>query len=283
MNLISKSLYLVSTPIGNLNDITIRAVEILKKSDIILCEDTRHSAKLLNHLKIKKKTVPYHKYNEKKQLPNIIKYLNDGKILSIISDAGTPTLSDPGNLLVNECIKNRINIIPIPGASSITAAVSISGFDQQFIFIGFLPKTENELEKVLKKYENLDFALVFFISGVKINFYLKKFKKNLSGRKILIAREITKIHESFYREEVNKIELFKAPLKGEMTVVISNKINKVKSIAPIDNLILKKQAAIYLKKYSLKDVVELLAKKENLSKKRVYNMCLEIKKNEKNI
>ena len=149
MKLSHNSLYIVSTPIGNLDDITFRALDVLKKSDIILCEDTRHSIKLLSHFKIKKKLISYHKFNEKKQVSNIIEYINQGKILSLISDAGTPLLSDPGRVLVNKCIENKIVVIPIPGVSSITTAMSASGFRDQFIFYGFLPKTENELEKVL--------------------------------------------------------------------------------------------------------------------------------------
>ena len=121
MKLPNKSLYIVSTPIGNLEDITLRAVRVLKNSDIILCEDTRHSLKLLNHLKIKKKLISYHKFNEKKELNKIIEYLNQGKILSLISDAGTPALSDPGRLLIENCVEHGFKVIPIPGASSITA------------------------------------------------------------------------------------------------------------------------------------------------------------------
>ena len=161
MKLFSNSLYIVSTPIGNLDDITFRAIEVLKNSDIILCEDTRRSLKLLNHFKIKKKLISYHKFNEKKQISNIIKYINQGKILSLISDAGTPLLSDPGRLLVNQCIENKIKVIPIPGASSITTAMSISGFRDQFLFYGFLPKTENELEKVLLLFLKIYFHKFF--------------------------------------------------------------------------------------------------------------------------
>ena len=140
MKLFTNHLYIVSTPIGNLDDITLRALEVLKKSDIILCEDTRHSIKLLSHYKIKKKLISYHKFNEQKQLSSIIQHFNEGKILSLISDAGTPLLSDPGKLLVNQCVKNGINVVPIPGASSITSALSVSGFNDKFLFYGFLPK-----------------------------------------------------------------------------------------------------------------------------------------------
>ena len=278
MNSLEKGLYIVSTPIGNLNDITLRSLDILKKSDIILCEDTRRSLKLLNHYKIKKKLVSYHKFNEKKELNKIIKYLNEGKILSLISDAGTPSLSDPGRVLIQECIEQNINIVPIPGVSSITTSMSVSGFKDQFLFYGFLPKTEKDLDKVLSPLSKLYFSQVFFIPAVKINFYLKKFKKFFSGRKILIAKELTKLHETFYREDVDKINLFKTPLKGELSVVISDE--KIKKKVLDENNIVKK-ARLYLKKYSLKDVVELLFESERINKKRIYQICLKIKNDEK--
>jgi 16S rRNA (cytidine1402-2'-O)-methyltransferase len=178
MNTFIKGLYIVSTPIGNLDDITIRAKNILEVSDIILCEDTRHSLKLLNHQKIKKKLISYHKFNEKKEIAKIINYLKDGKILSLISDAGTPVLSDPGNMLINECVKQKINIIPIPGPTSITTAMSVSGFEDKFLFYGFLPKTEKEIEKVILGLKEFDYSIIFFTPSLKINFYLKIFKKH---------------------------------------------------------------------------------------------------------
>ena len=230
MQVTSKNLYIVSTPIGNLEDITLRALEVLKKSDIILCEDTRQSIKLLNHYKIKKKLVSYHKFNEKKQMSSIIKYFNDGKILSLISDAGTPLLSDPGRLLVNECLINNIKVTPIPGVSSITAAMSVSGFNDQFLFYGFLPKTINELEKVLDSLSSNNFTQVFFIPSKKINFYLNSFKKYFSGRKIIIAKEITKIHEEFYREDIDKLKMMNNSFKGELTIIISNQNINIKKL-----------------------------------------------------
>ncbi len=278
MKLFSNHLYIVSTPIGNLDDITLRALEVLKKTDIILCEDTRHSIKLLSHYKIKKELVSYHKFNEKKKLSNIIEYFKEGKILSLISDAGTPLLSDPGKLLVNECIKNKIGIIPIPGASSITSALSVSGFKDQFLFYGFLPKTENELKKVLNSLSLNEYTLIFFIPSKKINFYIKNFKKFFSGRKILIAREITKIHETFVREDIDNLDLFKNPVKGELTIVISENNKKVKNFdeEKIVNKIKK-----YLKSYSLKDTVNLILETEKINKKKIYDLCLKLK-NEKN-
>tara|TARA_B100000963_G_scaffold353269_1_gene367716 strand:+ start:418 stop:1257 length:840 start_codon:yes stop_codon:yes gene_type:complete len=278
MRLITNHLYIVSTPIGNLDDITLRAINVLKNSDIILCEDTRRSLKLLNHLKIKKKLVPYHKFNEKKQVTNIIKYFNEGKILSLISDAGTPLLSDPGRILVNECINNEIKVVPIPGASSITSALSISGFNDQFLFYGFLPKTENELEKVLTSLSENIYTQIFFAPANKINLYIKKFKKFYRGRKILIAKEITKVHEFFFRDEIEQVKEFKKPIKGEITIVISEKnlkikyFNKEKIVSKIKK---------YLKKYSLKDTVDLILETEKINKKKIYDLCLKIK-NEKN-
>ena len=278
MQILSKHLYIVSTPIGNLDDITFRAIDVLKNSDFILCEDTRRTIKLLSHYKIKKKLVSYHKFNEKKQLSKIIEYFNEGKILSLVSDAGTPMLSDPGRLLVNHCLKNGIEITPIPGVSSITSAISVSGFSDQFLFYGFLPKTEKELEKILLSLSNYPFTLVFFITSKKLNFYIESLKKFFSGRKIMIAKEITKIYESFIRKSVDELDIFKDPLKGELTVVISEKNKKDKTYdeEKIVNKIKK-----YLKKYSLKDTVNLILETEKINKKKVYDLCLKTK-NEKN-
>ena len=281
MKLFSNSLYIVSTPIGNLDDITIRAINVLKNSDIILCEDTRHSLKLLNHLKIKKRLISYHKFNERKQSLEVIEYINQGKILSLISDAGTPLLSDPGRLLVNQCIENNIKVVPIPGVSSITSAMSVSGFKDQYLFYGFLPKTENQLDKTLATLSENVFSQVFFIPALKINFYLKKFKKYFSGRKLLIARELTKIHEIFYRENIDDLKMFKNSIKGELTVVVSEKNIKKKRIKVINEKKIVNKAKKYLKKYSLKDTVDLILESEKFNKKEIYKLCLKIK-NEKN-
>ena len=278
MKILSNHLYIVSTPIGNLDDITLRALEVLKNSDIILCEDTRRSIKLLSYYKINKKLISYHKFNERKQLTNIIKHFNEGKILSLISDAGTPLLSDPGRLLVNKCLEIGINVIPVPGVSSITSAASISGFKDQFLFYGFLPKTENELEKVLKKLAQNYYSQVFYVPSKKINFYIKGFKKFFSGRKILIAKEITKIHETFIRNSIDDLKPFKSTLKGELTIVISE--NNIKSKI-IDEQKIVNKVKKYLKKYSLKDTVDLILETEKINKKKVYDLCLKVK-NENN-
>ena len=279
MSTFKTGLYIVSTPIGNLDDITLRSLDVLKKSDIILCEDTRHSFKLLKHFKIKKKLISYHKFNEKKELERIIKYINEGKILSLISDAGTPLLSDPGRLLVQTCINKGIKVTPVPGVSSVTTAMSISGFSDQFLFYGFLPKTENELNKTLLSLSEYKFTQIFFIPAVKLNFYVRKFKNFFLGRKILVAKELTKLHESFYREEMDKIDILKLPQKGELTVVISEKNIKDKYL---DEKKIIEKAKIYLRKYRLKEVVELLFETEKINKKKIYQICLSLKKDEKN-
>ena len=274
MKLSNNTLYVVSTPIGNLNDITLRAIDVLKKSDIILCEDSRRSIKLLNHLNIKKKLISYHKFNEKKQLMNIIEQINKGKILSLISDAGTPLLSDPGKILLNNCLKNKIQIVPIPGVSSITAAMSVSGFDDKFLFYGFLPKTENDLDKTFQNLSKYSFTQVFFVPSIKINFYLKKIQRYYEGRKIMIGRELTKVHEDFYRQDIDSLKVFKSPLKGEITLVISEKNLKNEKI---DMQKIVNMAKKYLKKYSVKDTVQLILDKERVNKKEVYKLCLNIK------
>ena len=273
---LEKGLYIVSTPIGNLEDISFRAIDILKKSDFILCEDTRHSLKLLNNFNIKNRLISYHKFNEKKSIKKIIQILNEGKILSLISDAGTPVLSDPGNIIINECIKNHHKIFTVPGPSAVTSAVSLSGFGDKFLFYGFLPKTENELNKSLKKINIEGFSLVFFIPGIKINFYLKFFKKYFSGRNIFIAREMTKKYETYYRNSINNLSPFKAQLKGEITIVISQK--QKKELLTTDYIKIEKQVIQYLKSYTVKDVVELISKKEMIPKKIVYNLCIKNKK-----
>ena len=271
-----KGLYIVSTPIGNLDDITIRALNTLKNSDFILCEDTRQTLKLLNFYNIKKKLIAYHKFNEKKSLSTIIRYLNEGKILSLVSDAGTPLISDPGNILINECIKNGHNIFTIPGPSSVVAAVSLSGFDDEFIFQGFLPKKDKQTIECLKNLKDADYSLVFFAPANKVNIYITYFKKYFSGRKIFIAREMTKKHESYYRDDVDKIKPFKIDLKGELTIVVSKKLKKNKIL--LNYKYLEKEIVEYLKRYKLKDVVELMSAKEKVSKKIIYELCLKNKK-----
>ena len=273
----SSGLYLVSTPIGNMEDITFRALNVLKNSDIVLCEDTRRSGKLLSHFQIKSKLLSYHKFNERKVSYKIIDSIKKNKVISLITDAGTPTISDPGMILVNKCVEENLSVYPIPGSSAATSAVSVSGFSDQYLFYGFLTKKENELENTLKSLCNLDYSIVFFIPAPKINFYISQFKQYFFDRKIVIAREMTKIHEEFIRGKVESIKSLSENLKGELTVVLSEKI-KEKNIKKEINESVKIEIKKMLKKYSHKDVVEFISKKENLQKRIIYNYCLKLKK-----
>ena len=272
-------LYLVSTPLGNLKDITLRAIEVLQQSHYILCEDTRVSKNLLDKYQVKSKLISNHKFNEKKNVEKIIDYLKSGKIISLISDAGTPSISDPGLILVDECIKHEIGIFPIPGPSAVTAAVSISGFSDKFLFCGFFPDKKQELFKELKKFSEFENSLVFFVSPKKINKIIPEIKKNFAGRKIVFCREITKMYEEFIRKNVDELELFEKKPKGELTVVISErKINKniSKKLSESDMNIIKKM----INKLSTKEITDILSQISNVSKKEIYNYCLELK-NEK--
>ena len=274
---ISPGLYLVSTPIGNMEDITHRALSILKRSNIILCEDTRRSIKLLSYFKINNKLTSYHKFNEEKVSKKIIESLKKKQIVSLISDAGTPTISDPGKILVNKCIEENLNIYPVPGSSAVTSAISVTGFSEKYLFYGFLPKKEKELESVLKSLRNFNYCLVFFVSASKINFYISNLKKYFSDRKIVIAKEMTKIHEEFIRDQVSTISSLSSNLKGEFTIVLSEQIIE-KNVKKEINESVKIEIKKMLTKYSHKDVVDFISKKENLPKKLVYNFCLKLKK-----
>jgi len=271
-----KSLYLVSTPIGNLNDISLRAIETLKRSDYILCEDTRISKNLLEKYQIKSNLIANHKFNEKRNVVKIIKLINQGSLISLISDAGTPGVSDPGSILVNECIKNNINIIPIPGASAVISAVSISGFSEKFFFYGFFPEKNKILKEDLENLSKLNSSIVFFISPKKINKNIPLIKKNFIGRKILICREMTKFYEEYKRSKVEDLEPLKSNLKGELTIVISEKIHDKKASQTLDESD-KRLIRAMINKLSIKEITDLIIQKNNISKKIIYDYCLKIK------
>ena len=278
-NKFKSGLYIVSTPIGNLSDITLRAINILKKSDYILCEDTRISKNLLDKYEIKSKLISNHKFNEKKNLSKIKEILKSNCIVSLVSDAGTPSISDPGAILINECLINNIDVIPIPGASAVSSAVSISGFSEKYFFYGFLPEKNNKLEEDFEKFSKLDSCIVFFISPRKFNRSIKKIKHYFSERKILICREMTKYYEEYIRTEIDKLEPFASDPKGELTIVISEKIkekNKSKILKESDINNIKKM----INKLSIKDITDLISQNNNVPKKEIYNYCLKLK-NEK--
>jgi 16S rRNA (cytidine1402-2'-O)-methyltransferase len=270
-------LYLVSTPIGNLKDITLRAIETLKKSSYILCEDTRVSKNLLDRYEIKSRMISNHKFNESKNLNKIISLLKSGEIISLISDAGTPSISDPGSILVNECIRNDIKVTPIPGPSAVATAVSISGFSEKFIFYGFLPEKKQALINVFNKISKFDETCVFFVSTKKVNKIIPDLKKYFSGRKIVFCREISKIYEEFMRKNVDDLELFNKELKGELTIVISEKKidkNYSQKLSESDMNIINKM----INKLTIKEITEIISHNKDISKKEIYSYCLKLKK-----
>ncbi len=279
INEIKYGLYVVSTPIGNLKDITLRAIEILKQSEYILCEDTRVSKNLLEKYNIKSKLISNHKFNENKNINKIIQILKAKTIVSIISDAGTPGISDPGKIIVNECIKNNIEVYPVPGPSAVTASVSISGFFEKYYFYGFFPEKNKDIKEDFKILSNLNCSIVFFISPKKINKAIGVIKNFFSNRKILICREISKLYEEHIRTNVNKLELFDKLPKGELTVVLSEKYVK-KNIYKKLNESDKKNIKKMIKNLSVKDIINLIGQNKNISKKEIYNYCLKLK-NEK--
>ena len=275
-NIVKNCLYIVATPIGNLGDITYRAIEILKNSDFILCEDTRISRKLLSAFNINAKLISNHKFNEKRNIDKILGILKTSKIISLISDAGTPSISDPGKLLVESCIKNEIDIFPIPGASAVSAAVSISGFSDKFFFNGFIPDKKSEIEKNFLFLSNLNCSIVFFISAKKINKIINLIKKNFIDREIVICKEITKFYEEYFRNSVKNLKEFEKNLKGEITVVISEEknINKnSKKLNESDKMKIKQ----LIKKLTIKDIINIFSDERNISKKEIYNYYLSLK------
>ena len=269
-------LYLVSTPIGNLKDITLRAIETLKKSSYILCEDTRVSKNLLDRYEIKSRMISNHKFNETKNLNKIISLLKSGEIISLISDAGTPSISDPGSILVNECIRNDIKVTPIPGPSAVATAVSISGFSEKFIFYGFLPEKKQAIANVFNQISKFNDTCVFFVSSKKVNKIIPELKKNFSGRKVIFCREISKIYEEFIRKNVDELEIFNKELKGELTIVISEKKidkNNSQELNESDMNIINKM----INKLTIKEITEIISQNKDISKKEIYNYCLKLK------
>ena len=278
-NKIKSGLYIVSTPIGNLGDITLRALDVLKKSNFIICEDTRVAKKLLNYYKIDTKLILNHKFNEARVLKNIKDILLSGNVVSLISDAGTPLVSDPGKLLINECIKNNINLVPIPGPSALTSAISISGFSNNFYFQGFLPDKNSQIRNELLFLSNLPGSIIFFTSSKKINKIIPYLKIYFNDRKIVICREITKYFEEFIRDDIKNLNTFEKTLKGELTIVISEKKTQKKS-----SLLLTESDKVNIKKLinflSVKDIVKVLNIDDRVSKSTIYDFCLKLK-NEK--
>ena len=277
LNNLKPGLYCVATPIGNLGDITIRALEIIKNSDLILCEDTRVSKKLLNKFKINKKLISNHKFNENKNLNFILENLENKKIISIISDAGTPTISDPGRILINKCVEKNIDIYSVPGPSAVSAAISVSGFSDKHLFCGFLPEKKNEIDKLFNSFSNLNYSIVFFISPKKINKIIDLLKKYFLSRNILICREITKIHEEYIRISIKNLSEVSISTKGEITVVISEYNNLKKNFIKLEESD-KKKINNLIEKMTIKNIVKKINKNKKIPKKIIYDYCLKLKK-----
>ena len=270
---LKKGLYLIPTPIGNLGDITLRAIELLKKSDFILCEDTRVSKKLLDKFEIRTSLISNHKFNEIKNLTKIINILKDNKIVSMISDAGTPGISDPGAILINECLKQNIDITPLPGPSAVTTAFSGSGFSEKYLFYGFFPEKEKMIKEELEKLSSLNFCLVFFVSPKKINKIIPYLNTYFKDRKVLICREISKYYEEYLRFDLGDLKLFNTAPKGELTVVLSEKqFNKNTSqiLSESDKRSIKKM----VNKLSTKEITDIISQNRRFQKKKFINIAL---------
>ena len=269
---LKSALYLIPTPIGNLEDISTRSIYILEQSDYILCEDTRVTLKFLNHLKLKKKLITFHQFNENEKIKSILQDLKQNKILSLVSDAGTPALSDPGRLLISKCHEQNIGVIPIPGASAITCAISASGFSDQFFFCGFLPKKDKEINNMLESYKSLKASLVFFMPARDLEKNLIYFNKFFPQNNFFLAREMTKIHETYIRDKVSNLKNYiKDNLKGEITFIIDNNLASPKKIVDIDE-----EIKMLIGKMSSKDIAEYLSKKLAINKKSIYQKAIKM-------
>ena len=275
-NKFKPGLYCVATPIGNMGDISFRAIKILQESDLILCEDTRVTKKILHKFEINKQLISNHKFNENKNLEKVTELLKNNKIVSLVSDAGTPAVSDPGRILVKECVKNRINIFPIPGASAVSSVISISGLSDNFYFCGFLSEKQNQVKKLFKNLSSIQCSIVFFISPNKLVKRIDDVKEFFSDRDIIICREITKYHEEYIRTSVKELSNVNFSRKGEITVVISEAKKERLSCKELKESD-KKKINKLIKKMSIKDIVKKVSEDREISKKLIYNYCLEIR------
>ena len=275
-NKLKPGLYCVATPIGNMGDISFRAIKILQESDLILSEDTRVTKKILQKFEIGTKLISNHKFNENKNLEKVLELLKNKKIVSLVSDAGTPAVSDPGKILVKECVQNTIDVFPVPGASAVSAAISISGFSDNFYFCGFLPEKQNQVKKLFKKLSSIEGSIVFFISPNKLYKRIDDIKEFFSNRDIVICREITKYHEEYIRTSVKKLSNVNFSRKGEVTVVISEAKKERLSFIELEESD-KKKINKLIKKMTIKDIVKKVSENREISKKLIYNYCLEVK------
>jgi len=265
-------LYLVATPIGNLEDITLRAIKTLKEVDLIAAEDTRHTLKLLNHLEIKKPLISYYKETEKIKSEILIDKLFEGNNIAIVSDAGTPGISDPGAEIIKKAIENNIQIIPIPGACALINGLIASGLDTtEFHFIGFLPVNKKEKKEKLEKIKKIDNTLIFYEAPHKLINTLENIKEILGDRKIVLAREITKIHEEFIRGNISEILEKYKDIKGEFVIIVEKKESIDEERLFFEKLSLEEHYKYYEKKgLEKKEIIKQIAKDKNTNKNEIY-------------
>ena len=264
-------LYLVATPIGNLDDITLRAINTLKEVDLIAAEDTRHTLKLLNHLEISKPMISYHRHNEEFRCEYLIKELKEGKNIALVSDAGTPGISDPGEEIVKECIKEKVKIVPIPGACAMVNALICSGIDtKEFCFYGFLPLNKKNRKEKLEEIKDINKTVILYEAPHKIKNTLEDLEKILDmDRKIVLAREITKIHEEFIRGNIDEVLSKVDNLKGEMVLIIEG--NHKEKENELCDLPVEEHYKYYEKQgFDKKDIIKKIAKDRNVNKNEIY-------------
>ena len=275
----SGKLYLVATPIGNLEDITLRAIKILKSVDVIAAEDTRHSLKLLNHLEINKPLISYHRHNENTKTELLINRLKDGEDIAIITDAGTPGISDPGEEVVKEAINNNIEVIPIPGACALINALIASGLNtKEFAFYGLLKKKKKNRKNVIDNIKKENKTIILYEAPHKLIKTLEDIKKELGNINCVIAKELTKIHETFIRGSIEKVlEEIDEP-KGEYIILLDMSRNKVIEEEAIENKSVEEQYQIYEKQgMSKKEIIKQIAKNKKVNKNEIYQMFIEEK------
>ncbi len=272
------NIYLVATPIGNLEDITLRALKTLKEVDLIAAEDTRNTLKLLNHYEIKKPLISYHRHNEEIKVDNLIEKLKEGKNIAVVSDAGTPGISDPGEVLVKEALKHNIKIIPIPGACAAISALVCSGLDtKEFSFVGFLPLNKKLRKEKLEEIKSETKTLIIYEAPHKLKNTLEDLKNILDDRKIVLARELTKIHEEFIFENIDDLINKSDNLKGEMVILIEG-AKKIEQPNLLNNLSLEEHYIFYEKQgYDKKEIIKKISKDRNVSKNDIYMNFIEKK------
>ena len=271
----SGSLYIVATPIGNLEDITLRALNVLKNVDIIAAEDTRHTLKLLNHFEISKPLISYHRHNEDVKTQILIKKLKEGQNIALVSDAGTPGICDPGEEAIKKCIEENIKVIPIPGACAMINALICSGIDtSNFIFLGFLPLNKKLRNKKLKEIKDSIYTTVIYEAPHKLNSTLIDLKEILEDRQVVLARELTKIHEEFIRGNINEIIEKSKEIKGEIILVIEGR-NYIEEGNDLTILTLEEHFKYYEKMgLNKKEIIKKIAKDRNVNKNEIYQKFL---------